>query len=86
MRNDDFLEVAIVGAGFTGLGAGIQLQRAGISNFRIFEQAAELGGVWRDNRYPGLCCDLRALAPALALAAAGVSIAGMRRPLAIVGR
>ncbi len=58
MNGDGILEVAIVGAGFTGLGAGIQLQRAGISNFRIFEKAAALGGVWRDNSYPGLCCDI----------------------------
>jgi cation diffusion facilitator CzcD-associated flavoprotein CzcO len=57
-HSEIILEVAVVGAGFTGLGAGIQLKRAGITNFRIFEQAAALGGVWRDNRYPGLCCDI----------------------------
>jgi cation diffusion facilitator CzcD-associated flavoprotein CzcO len=56
--SDTVLEVAIVGAGFTGLGAGIQLKRAGITSFRIFEKASALGGVWRDNRYPGLCCDI----------------------------
>jgi cation diffusion facilitator CzcD-associated flavoprotein CzcO len=52
------IEVAIVGAGFAGLGMGIQLKRAGITSFRIFERAHEIGGCWRDNVYPGLCCDI----------------------------
>ena len=50
--------VAIVGSGFSGLCLGIQLKRAGIQSFTIFEKEASLGGTWRDNTYPGACCDI----------------------------
>jgi cation diffusion facilitator CzcD-associated flavoprotein CzcO len=52
------LDVVVVGAGFAGLGLGIQLARAGITAFRILERAPRIGGCWRDNVYPGLCCDI----------------------------
>ncbi len=51
-------EQAIVGAGFAGIGAAIRLQQAGRHNFIIFEKAAEVGGTWRDNIYPGCACDV----------------------------
>ena len=54
----DTPRVAIVGAGFGGLGLGIELKRAGIDSFTIFEKAGGVGGVWRDNSYPGLTCDV----------------------------
>ncbi len=54
----EVLEVAIVGAGFSGLGMAIRLQKAGVTNFRIFEKAHEVGGTWRDNTYPGCACDV----------------------------
>jgi cation diffusion facilitator CzcD-associated flavoprotein CzcO/acetyl esterase/lipase len=50
--------VAIIGAGFGGIGLGISLRRAGIDSFTIFEKADGVGGVWRDNTYPGLTCDI----------------------------
>jgi cation diffusion facilitator CzcD-associated flavoprotein CzcO/acetyl esterase/lipase len=50
--------VAIVGAGFGGIGLGITLKRAGIESFEILEKADGIGGVWRDNTYPGLTCDI----------------------------
>jgi cation diffusion facilitator CzcD-associated flavoprotein CzcO len=50
--------VAIVGAGFGGIGLGIQLKQAGIHGFTIFEKGAGVGGVWRDNSYPGLTVDV----------------------------
>jgi cation diffusion facilitator CzcD-associated flavoprotein CzcO len=50
--------VAIIGAGFGGLGLGIQLKRAGIDSFTILEKGDGVGGVWRDNTYPGLTCDI----------------------------
>ena len=50
--------VAIIGAGFGGIGLGIQLLRAGIDTFTILEKADGVGGVWRDNSYPGLTCDV----------------------------
>ncbi|MGH3864922.1 MAG: alpha/beta hydrolase fold domain-containing protein [Pseudonocardiaceae bacterium] len=50
--------VAIIGAGFGGLGMGIALRRAGFANFTIFEKGDDIGGVWRDNTYPGAACDV----------------------------
>jgi len=50
--------IAIIGAGFAGIGAAIRLLRAGISSFTIFERAGEIGGTWRDNTYPGAACDV----------------------------
>lgn len=55
------LHVAIVGAGFSGLGAAIRLLDEGERDFLIFERAAEVGGVWRDNVYPGCACDVEGL-------------------------
>ncbi|RMG76353.1 MAG: NAD(P)/FAD-dependent oxidoreductase [Bacteroidetes bacterium] len=51
-------EVVIIGAGFAGIGAGIRLKMTGNDDFRIFEKAAEVGGTWRDNTYPGCGCDV----------------------------
>jgi cation diffusion facilitator CzcD-associated flavoprotein CzcO len=50
--------IAIIGAGFSGLGMGYYLRRAGFDSFTIFEKAQELGGVWRENTYPGAACDV----------------------------
>lgn len=50
--------IAIVGAGFGGLGLGISLKRQGIDTFTIFEAADAVGGVWRANTYPGAECDI----------------------------
>lgn len=50
--------IAVIGAGFAGLGMGYYLRRAGFNDFTIFEKAAEPGGVWRENRYPGAACDV----------------------------
>ena len=50
--------VAIIGAGFGGLGLAIQLKQAGFDDFTVIEKADEVGGVWRDNSYPGLACDV----------------------------
>ena len=51
-------EVVIVGSGFAGLCMGVRLKQAGIDDFVILEQGREIGGTWRDNRYPGLTCDV----------------------------
>lgn len=50
--------VAIVGAGFAGIGMAKRLLDEGITDFTIFERAKEVGGVWRDNQYPGCACDV----------------------------
>ena len=39
--------IAIVGAGFGGIGMAIALQQAGIESFEVFERADRIGGVWR---------------------------------------
>jgi cation diffusion facilitator CzcD-associated flavoprotein CzcO len=52
------LNVAIVGAGMSGICMAAKLQDAGIDTFTIFESADEVGGTWRDNTYPGLHCDV----------------------------
>jgi cation diffusion facilitator CzcD-associated flavoprotein CzcO len=52
------VRVAIVGAGFSGLGLAIQLKRTGMNDFVVIERAAEIGGTWRDNTYPGCACDV----------------------------
>ncbi|MCR2783336.1 MULTISPECIES: NAD(P)/FAD-dependent oxidoreductase [unclassified Microbacterium] len=54
----EHIEVAIVGAGFAGLGMAIALRRAGRQSFVILERAASVGGTWRDNTYPGVACDV----------------------------
>ena len=52
------VRVAVIGAGFSGLGAGIRLRQAGRADFVILERAAGVGGTWRDNTYPGCTCDV----------------------------
>jgi cation diffusion facilitator CzcD-associated flavoprotein CzcO len=51
-------DIAIIGAGFGGIGMAMQLQRHGFGRFTIFEKADGVGGVWRDNSYPGAGCDV----------------------------
>ncbi len=50
--------VAIIGAGFGGIGLAITLKKAGIRDITILEKADGVGGVWRDNTYPGAACDV----------------------------
>jgi cation diffusion facilitator CzcD-associated flavoprotein CzcO len=50
--------IAIIGAGFGGIGMAIRLKQAGIESFTMFERADEIGGTWRDNTYPGCACDV----------------------------
>ena len=48
----------IIGAGFGGLGAARALRQQGIEEITILERADDVGGVWRDNTYPGAACDV----------------------------
>ena len=52
------VEVLIVGAGFGGLAAAIELARHGIDDVVILERAPQLGGTWYYNSYPGAACDV----------------------------
>lgn len=47
----------VIGAGFSGLAMGIRLRKAGLADFAILERATDVGGVWRDNTYPGVGVD-----------------------------
>lgn len=49
-------DALIIGAGMSGIYAGIQLQQAGIP-FRIFEKNEAVGGTWFENTYPGCGVD-----------------------------
>lgn len=51
-------DAVVVGAGFGGMGAGIELDRLGLGNFVILEREDDLGGTWHVNRYPGLAVDI----------------------------
>lgn len=57
-QTTNVLEVAIIGAGLSGVGMAIQLKQAGVDQVRIFEKADAVGGTWRDNTYPGCGCDV----------------------------
>jgi cation diffusion facilitator CzcD-associated flavoprotein CzcO len=50
--------VAVVGAGFGGVGAAVMLRRAGYHDVTVFERAQRVGGVWHHNTYPGAACDV----------------------------
>ncbi|NDK91136.1 NAD(P)/FAD-dependent oxidoreductase [Gordonia desulfuricans] len=52
------VEIAIVGAGFSGLGAAIKLTQSGVDDYVILDRGRDFGGTWRDNTYPGAACDV----------------------------
>jgi len=51
-------KVLLVGTGFSGLGMAIRLSQQGDEDYVILEKADDVGGTWRDNRYPGCACDV----------------------------
>jgi len=57
MTSEPF-DAVIVGAGFAGIGAAIQLKRLGYDDFVILEREDDLGGTWYVNHYPGLAVDV----------------------------
>jgi putative NAD(P)-binding protein len=54
----DEVDVAIVGAGFGGLPMGARPRELGIQSVRLIDKAADVGGSWHWNRYPGIACDV----------------------------
>jgi cation diffusion facilitator CzcD-associated flavoprotein CzcO len=50
--------IAIIGAGISGILVGIKLSERGLTDYTLYEKAGTLGGTWRDNRYPGIACDV----------------------------
>ncbi|EEH11581.1 monooxygenase [Histoplasma capsulatum G186AR] len=57
-RNYTEAAVVIIGAGMSGMCTAISLLKNDIHNFVIVEKSGGLGGTWRDNKYPGCCCDI----------------------------
>jgi cation diffusion facilitator CzcD-associated flavoprotein CzcO len=51
-------DILIVGAGFSGIGAAIQLDQAGLSDYLIVEAGDGAGGTWHWNTYPGIAVDI----------------------------
>lgn len=51
--------MCIVGAGFSGIAAAIELRRAGVTDLVIVDRGTSVGGAWRDNTYPGCACDVQ---------------------------
>ncbi|MFS0848505.1 flavin-containing monooxygenase [Novosphingobium panipatense] len=51
------IDVAILGAGFSGILAGYHLRKQGVTSVRNIDHAGGFGGVWYWNRYPGVQCD-----------------------------
>ena len=55
----DGVRACIVGAGFSGIAAAIELRRAGVNDLVILDRADRVGGAWRANTYPGCACDVQ---------------------------
>ncbi|MET0390421.1 MAG: NAD(P)/FAD-dependent oxidoreductase, partial [Polyangiales bacterium] len=51
-------DVVIIGAGFGGMLTAAHLHKHGLVNYRIIDRAADFGGTWYWNRYPGCMCDV----------------------------
>jgi cation diffusion facilitator CzcD-associated flavoprotein CzcO len=52
------VDIAIIGAGFSGLGTAIKLRERGIDDFVVLERHDDVGGTWWANTYPGCACDV----------------------------
>jgi len=60
-ENSTEVRIVIIGAGFAGLCMAVNLLKQGEKNFVVVERAEDIGGVWRDNVYPGAACDIPAV-------------------------
>ncbi|MEM9125284.1 MAG: NAD(P)/FAD-dependent oxidoreductase, partial [Pseudomonadota bacterium] len=52
------VDMLIIGAGISGLTMALEARRRGIRSIAILEKAADIGGTWRENTYPGVACDI----------------------------
>jgi cation diffusion facilitator CzcD-associated flavoprotein CzcO len=55
---DHHVSAIVVGAGFGGIAAAVELRSRGVTDLTVLEKADRVGGVWRDNTYPGAACDV----------------------------
>jgi hypothetical protein len=51
--------IAIIGTGFGAIATAVRLQQAGFEDFVLIDRAGDVGGVWRDNSYPGAAVDVK---------------------------
>ena len=58
MEQINTVDVLVVGAGFSGLGAAIRLSQEGFDDLVVLERGSDVGGTWRDNSYPGAAGDV----------------------------
>jgi cation diffusion facilitator CzcD-associated flavoprotein CzcO len=54
----DDVDVAIIGAGMSGVVMGARLREAGVRRIMLIDKAGGIGGTWYWNRYPGVMCDV----------------------------
>ena len=52
------VEHLVIGSGFSGLCTAIKLTEDGETDYAVIEKADDVGGTWRDDTYPGACCDI----------------------------
>ncbi len=57
-KSDRNYEIIIIGAGFSGIGSGISLMKAGFTDFLMVDDADGVGGTWHWNTYPGIAVDI----------------------------
>ncbi|TCJ28286.1 flavin-containing monooxygenase [Nocardioides jejuensis] len=50
--------IAVIGTGFGGIAAVIELKKRGFHDIVMLEKGSDVGGVWRENTYPGAACDV----------------------------
>ncbi|WP_431701701.1 flavin-containing monooxygenase [Pseudomonas sp. BR20] len=62
-------KVVIIGAGESGMVAGLRLKQAGIP-FVIYEKGSDVGGTWRENTYPGCRVDINSFSYSFSFARA----------------
>lgn len=54
----DERDVIVIGGGWVGMMTAARLVQSGITDVRIIDSAADFGGTWYWNRYPGAQCDI----------------------------
>jgi cyclohexanone monooxygenase len=58
MTTTTLVDHLVIGSGFAGLAAAVQLDGDGERDFVVVEKGSDVGGTWRDNTYPGAACDV----------------------------
>ena len=56
--NSPDYQTVIVGAGFSGIGTAIKLEKSGLDSYLVIEAGEEPGGTWYWNTYPGIAVDI----------------------------